>query len=177
MDSREYIRQQLERTRKSTLAMVEGLRDEQLTWQPAPDANHIGFLLFHTFRAEDRYFNRWLAGDGTEVWEREGWSQRWPLPDRPDPSQAWWVGNSWTPEEMHNWSPPPLAELLEYGAAVRAAGMETLRTLDMTRLPESLRPDRPEFTVAYYLQQAVIHEAQHQGQIEYIVGLMKQESP
>ena len=47
----------------------------------------------------------------------------------------------------------------------------------MTRLPESLRPDRPEFTVAYYLQQAVIHEAQHQGQIEYIVGLMRQESP
>ncbi|HZP26312.1 MAG TPA: DinB family protein [Dehalococcoidia bacterium] len=172
MDLREFARESLERTRKATLTIVVGLSDEELGWQPAPDANHIGFLLFHTFRAQDRYFNRWV-GTGLEVWDANGWSQRWRLPEHPGASDAWFVGNSWTTDEVREWAPPPLSELLAYGAEVQASALDVLDSLDLSRLPEVPRPERPEFTIAYYLQQAVIHEAQHQGQIDYIAGLLR----
>ncbi|HXG35858.1 MAG TPA: DinB family protein [Dehalococcoidia bacterium] len=173
MDIRDFEVEALNRTRAATLRIIQDVSQEQLRWQPAPLANHIGFLLFHIFRVDDRYFHSWIA-KSTEVWERDGWASRWQLPSPPsNPDPIWQVGNSWTPEEVASWEPPSLAELLEYGAAVRESALNTVRDLDLSRLGETPRPQYPEWTVSYYLHQAIRHEAQHQGQIDYILGLMK----
>jgi uncharacterized damage-inducible protein DinB len=173
MDLREYAIQSMERVRQNTLNMIKGLTAAQLKWQPGPEANNIAFLLFHTFRVDDWYFNRWVAG-GQELWEREGWPKRWRLPTpHEQASSAFSTGHSWTPQQVASWVPPPLGEMLEYATAVRKSAIEVIRTLELNRLQEQPRPDRPEWTVANYLQNGTIHEAQHQAQIDFILGLMK----
>jgi len=163
----------MERTRQITVDMVKALTPVHLRWQAGPGANPIGFLLFHIFRTEDRYFHTWLSQAG-EVWEREGWSQRWPLPSPPSaPDPIWTMGYGWTAQEVSAWEPPSLAELLAYGEAVREGSLKVLRGLDPTRLPEPLRPERPRITIGFFVYNASHHEAQHQGQIDYILGLMK----
>ena len=100
MDVTELVAQTMERTRQSTLRMVEGLTASQLRWQPGPEANPIGFLLFHIFRAEDRYAHRWMSSKG-EVWFREGWASRYKLPVQPpDQESPLNSGNSWTPQQV-----------------------------------------------------------------------------
>lgn len=173
MDVKELVAQTMERTRQSTLRMVEGLTASQLRWQPGPEANPIGFLLFHVFRAEDRYAHRWISNKG-EVWFREGWASRYKLPVQPpDQESPLNSGNSWTPQQVAAFQPPPLKELLAYGQAVHQSALAVVRALDPSRLGERPNPRRPELTMVNYLQNCFTHELEHAGQIDYIVGLMK----
>ena len=73
---------------------------------------------------------------------------------------------------MESWQPPPLAELLSYGETVRRSALTVLRDFDLARLGEVPRPDFPNLTITHYLISASHHEAQHQGQIDYLLGLM-----
>lgn len=173
MDLREFVVQSMESSRRATLNMVQGLTAQQLRWQPGPEANHVAFLLFHIFRTEDRYFHTWVGQEG-ELWDRGGWSARWKLPaPRSNPDPNWTTGNSWTAQEVRSWPPPPLEELLAYGIAVRASALPVVRGLDLGRLQETPRPDRPQVTIADYLHRASHHEASHSGQIDYLLGLAR----
>ena len=173
MDVRDYVADTIVRTRAGTLGLVQGLTPEQLTWQIAPDANTIGFLLFHTLRVED-YFLRVLGAE-QELWRRDGWDRRWTLPDPPaDAAGIWFTGNGWTPENVASFQQPPLDEMLAYGAAVREAFLDHLRTLDLSRLQEMVWPRRnPTATVAHVLQMVVHHESEHQGHIGLLLGLLR----
>ncbi len=172
MDVREFVAKSMERTRGYTLDMVKDLSPQQLRWRPAPGTNCVAFLLFHTFRAEDLYFGRWISGEG-ELWDREGWAGRWILPSpRSDSNPIWSTGNSWTVAEVDGWQPPPLSELLDYGETVRRSALPVLREFDLARLAEVPRPEFPHLTLTHYLISASHHEAQHQGQIDYLLGLM-----
>jgi len=175
MDVREFVVSSITRVREATLNMVEGLSQEDLLWRAASFANPVGFLLFHTFRVEDRYYHRWLS-TAEEVCEQEGWSRRWKMPDpHADAPELWYsqTGNSWTPDQGAAWEPPPKDELLEYGQRVRESAIQVLTEFDVSKLTLAPRSDRPSFTYAYYLYQLSHHEAQHQGQIDYVVGLMR----
>ena len=175
MDVREFVTNSITRVRQSTLQMVQELGQEDLHWQPAPFANTVGFLLFHIFRVEDRYFRRWLGGEG-EIWEREGLIQRWRLPVT-EPSAAVTslsnTGFGWAAEQVAAWEPPPKAELLDYGQRVRENTLNIIKEFDLTMVDLVPNSDRPNFTYAHYLHQSSHHEAQHQGQIDYIIGLMR----
>ena len=102
MDLKELIISSLSRVRNSTLEKVKELSHAELRWQPATFANPVGFLLFHIFRAEDRFFHRLLSTTG-EIWEREGWNRRWTLPNpHPGAPEIWHAqtGSLWTPEQV-----------------------------------------------------------------------------
>ena len=172
MDVRDFVADIIARTRTNTVNQVQGLTAEQLTWQVAPGANTVGFLLFHTFRVED-YFLRVLGAE-QELWRRDGWDRRWTLPDTPaDVSGIWFTGNSWTSEDVASFQPPPLDEMLAYGAAVHDAFLDHLRNLDLSRMQEVVWPRRqPTATVARVLEMVVHHESEHQGHIGFILGLM-----
>ena len=172
MDVRDYVADAITRTRANTVNMVQGLTSEQLTWQVAPGANNVAFLLFHTFRVED-YFLRVLGAE-QELWRRDGWVQRWTLPEPPDDvTGIWFTGNSWTSEDVASFQPPPLDEMLAYGASVHEAFLEHLRTLDLSRLQDMVWPRRnPTVTVARVLQMVAHHESEHQGHIGFILGLL-----
>lgn len=173
MDVRDYVADAVTRNRAATLSMVQGLTPRQLTWQVAPEANTVAFLLFHTFRVED-YFLRVLGAE-QELWRRDGWDQRWTLPNPPDDvTGIWFTGNSWTPEDVASFQPPPLDEMLAYGAAVREEFLHRLRSLDLSRLQDTVWPRRnPTVTVAGILQMVARHEAEHQGQIDLLLGLLR----
>jgi uncharacterized damage-inducible protein DinB len=176
MDVREFAAQSMQQVRQTTLAVAEGLTPKQLVWQPQPGANHIGFILFHVFRVEDRYFHHRITKSG-ELWDQKGWSRRWKLPPGvpgPDISTS---GFGWTAQQVAAFVPPPLAELRQYAAEVRDSALKIVRSLDLARLPQVADPEQPDVTVAQFLQRAVRHEAQHQGQIDYLLGLMKAGKP
>lgn len=172
MDLRDFVVQTMERTRKRTLDAVGGLTDAQLRWRPGPDANHVGFLLFHIFRAEDRYAHRWLSQKG-EVWFKQGYAARHKLPVQPpDQDSPLNSGNSWTSQQVGDFQVPPLKDLLAYADAVRKSSVEVVRGVDITRLNDRPNPKLPDMTVTRYLQNCFSHEIEHQAQVEYILGLM-----
>lgn len=164
MDIRDFVKEGMTRVRNGTLNATRNLTQKQLLWSPAREANHIGFLLWHIARAEDALVNRWACG-GTEVWLTGGWDKKIRLPS--DKSVY-----EWTPELVADFK-PALPDLLAYAAAEREAALASISKLDLARLGDHPRPDRPEWSVANILQIAISHEAHHQGAIEYLVGLMK----
>ncbi|GEM_PF-1498003 len=175
MDVREYVIASLARVRNATLATIKDLSQEELAWRPAPFANPIGFLLFHTFRTQDRLtFNGLVTAE--EVWKREGWNAKWTLPQPfPDAPRGWFgeTGNSWTPQQVAAWPIPPKDELLAYGARIHDAVTPVIMAFDLAKLNTAVRPDRPDFTYANQLHLLSHHEAQHQAQIDYILGLKR----
>ncbi|MDA1189482.1 MAG: DinB family protein [Chloroflexi bacterium] len=173
MDIREYTVATMERVRAKTLELADGLSDEQLAWRAGPEANTIGFMLFHSFRAEDRYAHHWLTKQG-EFWFSQGWAERYPLPVKPDEIDARvHTGNSWTSEQVGVFKAPPLAELLEYGASMHRSALVIVRKVDLARLGERPNPKLPEMTLLNYLQNCFLHEHEHQAHIDFVLGLMK----
>ncbi len=175
MGMRDFVTTSITRTRSATLNMVKDLTQEDLAWRPASFANPIGFLLFHVFRVQDRYFNSWIA-PGRQLWETEGWRTTWRLPQLFLGAPELWfseTGNSWTPEQVAAWPIPPKDELLAYGRQVQESALQALQGFDMSKLTVAPRPDRPDFTYEYCLYVASHHEAQHQAQIDYILGLKR----
>ena len=165
MELKDFIIESMGRVREGTLNAVKDLTPVQLTWQAVPDANPIGFLLWHVARSEDAYFNRWIQPAG-EVWETGGWYRRLNLPLRE-------TGNSWNAEQVSRFPAIPLADLVGYMAAVQESSIEVLKGLDIKRLGEKPRPDRPTLTIANLLQNLTNHESHHQGSIEFMIGIMR----
>ena len=48
---------------------------------PQPGANPIGWILWHMLRVEDMWFQFFIQRQ-TEIWEREGWNEKFGLPAR-----------------------------------------------------------------------------------------------
>lgn len=165
MELKKYIAESLNETRARTLRVVKDLTPEELAWRPGHEANPIGFLLWHIARAEDGIYNRWIASR-EQVWTTHGWDKRFAL--KPEDS-----GNGWTAQQVADFVSPPLDDLLRYMAEVQESVLEHLPQLDLGRLGEKPNPDRPDWTISNMLQLLVIHEAHHQGAIEYLVGLQR----
>ncbi|MBI4338917.1 MAG: DinB family protein [Chloroflexi bacterium] len=178
MDIRDFVITSMTRARNATLNTVKDLSQEDLAWRPAPFANPVGFLLFHSIRTEDRYIHQWLGNGAEDVWSAEGWNRKWKMPEpHPGAPQGWFgeTGNSWTPQQVADWPIPPKDELLAYGARVQEKTIEVVRAFDLSRINAPVRPDHPNPTYANYLYIASHHEAQHQAQMDYILGLKRGE--
>ncbi|MBI2165845.1 MAG: DinB family protein [Chloroflexi bacterium] len=165
MDIKPFIEDSISRNRNRTVELIRGLAQDELSWRPGPQANPVGFVFFHIVRTEDVFFHRSIERLA-EVWEKEGWAARMPAP------AAGW-GTNWTAEQVADFQCPPAETLLAYGEAVRNSGLQVLKGLSVSRFTEPVRPNRPDYTVANALQSIITHEAHHQGQIDYLVGLLK----
>ncbi len=173
METAEFIIQAIERVRTGTLSTVKDMAPEEMAWHLGPEANSAGFLLFHIFRTADTIFARLTEGE-PQFWDVGNWARRWTLPTPPaDAHAAWSTGNGWTPDDLAAFESPDLEDLLGYGAAVHARGLSILGTMDSARLDAAVSPSRPEATVAAGLLTVITHEAQHGGQIDYLLGLKR----
>ena len=56
MEMNELIQNGLENSKRVIDRTLDGLTPAELKWQPRPDANSIGLILFHCIRSEDRLF-------------------------------------------------------------------------------------------------------------------------
>ena len=135
MTLNEFIESTLEMEQNLLVEAVEDLTPEELTWQPGPDTNPMGWMLWHTIRVEDMWVQFFIQGQ-IEIWEREGWHEKFGLPTRDN-------GFGHTPEQVAAFPALDLGELLQYGQAVRAATLEHLRGLstgDFDHVPANAAP-------------------------------------
>lgn len=161
----EFIESALETEQSLLLEAVEDLTPEELVWRPGPDANPIGWMLWHTIRVEDMWIQFFIQGQ-MEMWERDGWHERFGLPTRDN-------GFGHTPAQVANFPALDLQELLRYGEAVRNGTLEYLRGLSPEDYEKVPRERRPELTVGRVLRQLLAEFYQHQGQIAYLKGLKR----
>jgi uncharacterized damage-inducible protein DinB len=143
---------------------VDGLTPAQLVEQPAPDANTVGWLIWHTARVVDDHIAD-VMGVG-QLWAEGDWAARFGL--EPDVSN---IGYGHTAEEMARVRPESAAALTEYfdAAHARAVGwLATLKAGDLDRVVDT-RWD-PPVTLGVRLVSVADDSLQHVGQAAYVRG-------
>ena len=163
MTLNEFITDALEKENGFLLEALDGLGQGELSWQPAPDANSIGWILWHMVRVEDMWI-QFFAQFQTELWETEGWHEKFGLPTRDN-------GFGHTADQVNDFPSLDLDEFLRYRASVRQATLAYLDTLtpeDMERVP---RERRPEMSLGAMFRQIIGEMYQHVGHIAYLRGL------
>lgn len=163
MTLNEFIVDALDKENGFLMEALDGLGPDELAWQPAADANSIGWILWHMVRVEDMWI-QFFAQFQTELWETEGWHEKFGLPTRDN-------GFGHTAEQVNNFPSVDLGEFLRYRASVRQATLAYLDTLtpdDMELVP---RERRPEMSLGAMFRQIIGEMYQHVGHIAYLRGL------
>ena len=165
MELNEFIADALEKEQELLAEALDGLTPEELTWRAGPEANPIGWILWHMLRVEDMWFQFFIQRK-LEIWERDGWNEKFGLPTRDN-------GFGHTQEQVAQFPALDLAELLRYGVAVRAGTLEYLQDLTADDYAVVPREQRPEMSVGAICRQIVGELYQHQGHIAYLRGLLR----
>ncbi len=146
--------------------VLNGLTDEDLHWQPRPDANSIAWLAWHLTRQEDAQIAALMGQE--QVWVGQGWYERFGRPA--DPRD---IGFGHTPEQVAAFRAPDAETLLGYQRAVLARCQQWFPTLSETDLDRKL--DEPWFrplpTVGVRLISIMDDAMMHAGQAAYVRGL------
>ena len=165
MTLNEFIEDAFAKEHEYLMDSLGDLTAEETVWQPGPEANSIIWILWHMLRVEDMWFQFFIQRQ-PEIWERDGWHEKFGLPTRDN-------GFGHTPEQVASFPALDLAELIDYGEAVRSGTLSYLRAAtaeDMAIVP---REQRPEMSVAAIFRQVVGEVYQHQGHIAYLKGLLR----
>ena len=167
MTLNEFIIDVFDKEQQFLLDAVQDLTPQQLGWRAGSEANPIGWILWHMLRVEDMWIQFFIQ-ERPEIWERDGWHQKFGLPTRDN-------GFGHTQEQVDGFPVLDLSELLKYREAVRAGTLEYLRGLgpeDYDRVP---RERRPEMSIGAVLRQVVGELYQRQGHLAYLKGLIQSE--
>lgn len=166
MNVSELLTDSLDRVHALVPGVVEGLSVDDLAWRPDPEANSIGWLVWHVTRVEDDHVAD-VAGTG-QAWTDDGWADRFGLPFEDSE-----FGYGHTPEQVGQVRVS--AELLTaYAATVARRTHDHLATLgpdDLDRVVDT-RWD-PPVTLGARLVSVVNEVNQHLGQAAYLRGLLE----
>lgn len=166
MSPAELLTDGFSRVLETVTHVLDGLDDEQLRRRPAPDANPIGWLVWHLARVQDDH----VAGvAGTEqVHTAQGFVERFDLPFDPDA-----IGYGMSTEEVgHVRVSGDL--LLEYLTAVHEATVAHLGGLSAEDLDRVVDEDwDPPVTLGVRLVSVLNDDTQHAGQAAYVRGLLE----
>jgi hypothetical protein len=147
-------------------ASVDGLDAEQLVRQPSPEANTIGWLVWHLTRVQDDHVAEIL--DAEQVWVDGDWAGRFHL--EPDPSNT---GYGHDISEMLAVRPDGAGALVEYFGAVHERTRSMLAEIgdaDLDRIVD--RRWEPPVTLGVRLVSIADDCLQHAGQASYVRGLL-----
>ncbi len=158
------------------IKLVEGLTDEQLAWQPHPDANSIAFYVWHLARGADfvqihPVFEKRLD-PRTQIWLSENLAAKWGL----DPGDLGLLEMGWEmdPAKATRMRWPDKAALCDYLQRAYAAEEQALAVLD-DQLFQEVSPSGK--MLGYFLMEYLVHEWQHYGMMEYVLGLYQLNVP
>ena len=170
MDAKTVVTYGLESVNRATDKALEGLTKEEFEWQPKPDANSIGLILFHMARSEDSFIQAWIRRQ-PKLWEADHWYERLEIPKEDS-------GGHYSAEELASFRLPRLRELMEYVAAVRKNTLDFIMQLPPDEFDAKVQPPTPrqlswEPTVGSMLEMNIIHLAEHAGEISYLRGLQR----
>lgn len=167
MEISNFILDLLNHTQQAMTTAVDGLTPEELKWQPNPEANSIGFILWHQIRCEDAFFIG-IAQQKPQVWISEKWYEKMNLPDDPDDS-----GWGYTAEQVAAFPVPKLKDLLDYAEAVRSQTVERLKGMTSDKFDEVIQTPFGELTIGQIFSLMACEIILHTGQIAYLRGLQR----
>jgi hypothetical protein len=165
----QFIEAALEQESGLLAEAVKNITPQELAWRPGPQANHMGWILWHMFRVED-FWTQFFAQRQLELWEREGWHRKFGLPTRD-------TGFGHVPQQVRDFPALDLPELLKYREAVRSGTLAYLRGLSPAQFDAIPRERRPEVSVGGMFQQVLGELFQHQGHLAYLRGLYRAANP
>lgn len=165
MTPAELLTDAFERIVEGGRDVVDGLDEDQLTWRPGPDANPIGWLVWHLARVQDDHVAE-VAGL-EQVWTEQGFEARFGLPfDTGD------IGFGQTSRQVGQFR-ASAALLASYLVAVHERTVAFLTTIgpgDLDRVVDDYWD--PPVTLGVRLVSVVNDDAQHLGQAAYVRGLL-----
>ncbi len=170
MNTRDVLVEAFGRTRGEVAGAMAGLDAEGLAWQPDPEANSIGWLVWHLTRVQDDHVSH--LGDRQQAYVTDGWAARLGLD--PDPGD---LGYGHTPEQVGAVRIESAEVLLAYFDAVAARTDEYLEGVDGAELARVVdtRWD-PPVTALVRLVSVIDDCAQHAGQANYVRGMWDRRS-
>ena len=153
------------RIRDVTHRVLDGLDEDALTHRPGPDANPIGWLVWHQLRVQDDHVAD-VAGT-EQVWTAQGFADRFALPYDTDAT-----GYGQTSADVGAFSAS--AELLaDYADAVTEATVGYLKGVEADDLDRVVDTSwDPPVTLAVRLVSVIGDDLQHLGQAAYVKGLL-----
>lgn len=161
---RELLRDAFTRLIEHVDDLTDGLADEMADYRPAPNANSIAWLLWHSARVQDIQVAH-VAGV-EQVWTRDGWVDRFGL-DLPRDDTGYGHG----PDQVAKVHAP--AGLLSgYYHAVHKLTLEYLAGVTTGELARVVDTDwDPPVTASVRLVSIIDDCAQHLGQAAYVRGI------
>jgi hypothetical protein len=146
--------------------VLEGLTQDDLVWQPRPDCNSIGWLVWHLTRVQDDQIADLMGLE--QVWTEDGWHAKFNRP--PDPEDT---GFGDTPEQVAAFKPPDVETMLAYHRAVVERSKSYILTLSKSDLDRKL--DEPWYTplptVGVRIISVMADGLEHAGEAAYVRGL------
>jgi uncharacterized damage-inducible protein DinB len=165
MTPAELVIESLGRVLESGTAVLDGLTPDQLAARPGPEANPIGWLVWHLARVQDDHVAEVAGLD--QVWTAQGFADRFALP-----LAVGDIGYGHSTEQVGQIRAD--ADLLAaYLTAVHEQSVAYLLTLsadDLDRIVDE-RWD-PPVTLGARLVSVVNDDTQHVGQAAYVRGLL-----
>ncbi len=153
-----------ERVAQQVRRVLPDLSTEQLAARPTPEANTIGWLVWHLTRVQDDHFADAL--DVGQVWH-EGWAERAALPFPPD---ATGYGHSTEQVGQVRLSGDLL---LGYHEAVHERSLGLLAQLTEQDLDSIVDTSwDPPVSLGVRLVSVLADDLQHVGQAAYVRGLL-----
>ena len=149
--------------------VLNGLDLDDLHERPTPDANTIGWLLWHTIRSLDRTIGDVIHGE--QIWIKNGWHEDFGM--KPDSNET---GVRYSFEEVGQFRVPDVQTLLDYHDAVVQTSIKYLENLTENELDNkfnnSLQPGTTT-PVNVRIIGNISENFQHIGQAAYVRGLLK----
>ena len=167
MNGAELIVDAFGRVREVVHQVAEGLTAQQLAQRLDPDANSIGWLLWHLTRVQDDHVADAL--DFEQVWTAQGWKQRFNLPFKTES-----VGYRHTSSQVAAVLVESPDLLTGYYDAVFEQTVERVRGLRDTDFDRIVDESwNPPVTLGVRLVSVIADTLQHAGQAAFIRGVLK----
>jgi hypothetical protein len=172
VSSAELLTDAFDRIRETVDGVLSGLTPEQLTRRLDPDANPVGWLVWHLTRVQDDH----VAGafGVSQVWRDGGWAARFGLP-----RDTMEIGYGHSSAKVAAVAAKVSAEpalLLEYHEATHAQTVKhvsALKDADLARVVD--RSWTPPVTLGVRLVSVIDDDMQHAGQAAFVRGVVLRE--
>ncbi|HVT20853.1 MAG TPA: DinB family protein [Mycobacteriales bacterium] len=166
----ELLTDAFNRVQEGVHGTLDGLGSSELAARVGPDANTIGWLIWHLTRVQDDHVA--AVADRKQVWHEAGWVERFGLPFDPDAT-----GYGQSPREVGEVAPPSADLLRDYHDAVHDRTLEFVRGLadaDLERVVDDNWD--PPVTLGTRLVSVASDDLQHVGQAAFVRGLLTRTS-
>jgi hypothetical protein len=160
--ARDLLLDGFDRVRQVTHAAVDGLGPQELAYRIDPDANSIGWLVWHLTRIQDDHIAD--VAKSEQIWTAGGWTDSFGLPLSPDDT-----GYGHGSTDVAALAELSAERLTGYYDAVHERTLE----FDDSALADIV-DDRwdPPVTLAVRLVSVISDDLQHAGQAMFIRGVI-----